>query len=283
MSVALISGFSTLPRPVRRLEASSKGASGPPRGQGRDSAPRRPPAPTNSLALCAVGRDEWLKHPFARLFKRRRAWVETRVRRCRGGLAASGWRKGGPNCESPAISPSNHSRSSFHPALSGDRAVRRTMGEGATEYRQSQQLPLSSRANATTARILCCDPDHSTLGNNVLGFVLVGGGCRIVQCHLGHLMNWQRAAAAFAFAIYLGSSAAVGGMLPRVEALGNPAVHKVQRWVKPFLHDSIGHDPYHVGMPADLLRRDQQSGLVPLDQQVRDGHVRQCGVIFGCS
>jgi hypothetical protein len=169
MSVALISGFSTLPRPVRRLEASSKGASGPPRGQGRDSAPRRPPAPTNSLALCAVGRDEWLKHPFARLFKRRRAWVETRVRRCRGGLAASGWRKGGPNCESPAISPSNHSRSSFHPALSGDRAVRRTMGEGATEYRQSQQLPLSSRANATTARILCCDPDHSTLGNNVLG------------------------------------------------------------------------------------------------------------------
>jgi hypothetical protein len=63
----------------------------------------------------------------------------------------------------------------FYPALSGARAVRRTMGEGATEYRQSQQSPLSSQAKAATPRLLCCDPDHSSLGNNVLGFVLIGG------------------------------------------------------------------------------------------------------------
>jgi hypothetical protein len=52
MSVALISGFSDLPLPARRLDASSKGASGPPLGQGHDSALRKPRAPTNSTALC---------------------------------------------------------------------------------------------------------------------------------------------------------------------------------------------------------------------------------------
>ena len=54
-------------------------------------------------------------------------------------------------------------------------------------------------------------------------------------------------------------------MLPRIDALGNPAVHKVQKWVKPFLHDLIGHDPYHMGMPADSSR---ESALVPPGQQV---------------
>jgi hypothetical protein len=108
---------------------------------------------------------------------------------------------------------------------------------------------------------LCCDPDHSSPGNNVLGFVLAGGGCRIVQCHLGHIMNWHRAVTAFTFAIYLGSNAAFGGMLPPIEALGNPAVHKVQKWVKPF-------HPYHVDMPADVLKRDQQFPLAPLGQQI---------------
>jgi hypothetical protein len=82
-------------------------------------------------------------------------------------------------------------------------------------------------------------------------------------------MNWHRAVSAFTFAIYLGSSAAFGGMVPQIEARGNPAVHKVQ---KAFLHDSfrpIGRDADRMGgLSADaLLKRDQQSPLVPLDQQ----------------
>jgi hypothetical protein len=74
-------------------------------------------------------------------------------------------------------------------------------------------------------------------------------------------MNWHRAVTAFTFAIYLGSNAAFGGMLPPIEALGNPAVHKVQKWVKPF-------HPYHVDMPTDVLKRDQQFPLAPLGQQI---------------